>query len=160
MHESEFQHDGPSGNRYDLWTCTHSTEEQKRLWHHDSLGVGERKVADQWGFSSTGVSRVPSPEPLSEGAGGNRYGLWSCTHSTEEQKRMWHHESLGVGDRKVADQWGFSSTGVSRVPTPEPLREGVGGVSKVGDVAEYVYRGVVEEVEVEVNWNGNTEYAV
>lgn len=54
---------------------------------------------------------------------------------------MWHHDSLGVGERKVADEWGFSSTGVSRVPTPEPLNEAAGGVSKAEDVDEYTYRG-------------------
>ncbi|KAF2681679.1 hypothetical protein K458DRAFT_391630 [Lentithecium fluviatile CBS 122367] len=39
-------------------------------------------------------------------------------YSPESQKRMWHLAALGIGVRKVGDNFGFSSTGCSRSVTP------------------------------------------
>lgn len=39
-------------------------------------------------------------------------------YSQENQRRMWHVAALGIGVRKVGDNFGFSSTGASRSVTP------------------------------------------
>lgn len=42
------------------WLDPHAMEYQKRAWHYSSLGMGTKHVQDEWGFSSTSVSRVVS----------------------------------------------------------------------------------------------------
>jgi hypothetical protein len=44
------------------WLVPHDAESQKRVWHRMLFGM-TAKVNDKWGFSSTGVSREPSPSP-------------------------------------------------------------------------------------------------
>lgn len=44
------------------WLVPHDAESQKRAWHKTSFSM-TAKVHDEWGFSSTGVSREPSPSP-------------------------------------------------------------------------------------------------
>jgi hypothetical protein len=50
------------------WPVAHTAEEQKRMWHHSSLDMGEKQVADKWGFESTCVSRSRSPINAAEPA--------------------------------------------------------------------------------------------
>lgn len=56
---------------YTCWSCQHDIQQQKRIWYLDSLKIGKRKVKDEWGFSSTGVSRSVSRSqtPTVPGAG-------------------------------------------------------------------------------------------
>jgi len=44
-----------------LWLSPHVMEHQKRIWYYSSLGMGEKHVQDEWGFSSANVSRSHSP---------------------------------------------------------------------------------------------------
>jgi hypothetical protein len=46
---------------YAPWLSPHTVEHQKRLWYHESLGMGTPRVGDDWGFSSASVSRSQSP---------------------------------------------------------------------------------------------------
>ncbi|EMD65847.1 hypothetical protein COCSADRAFT_35831 [Bipolaris sorokiniana ND90Pr] len=48
------------------WLSPHTAEEQKRMWYHSSLAMGEKQVADEWGFKSTSVSRSQSPHDTAE----------------------------------------------------------------------------------------------
>ena len=48
------------------WLSPHTAEQQKRMWHHSSLAMGEKQVADEWGFKSTNVSRSQSPHDTAE----------------------------------------------------------------------------------------------
>jgi hypothetical protein len=48
------------------WLMPHTAEEQKYIWYHTSLGMGEKQVADEWGFKSTCVSRSQSPQNATE----------------------------------------------------------------------------------------------
>jgi hypothetical protein len=48
----------PSGA---TWLTPHVNEHQKHNWHYKSLGMGEKHVHDEWGFSSANVSRSHSP---------------------------------------------------------------------------------------------------
>jgi hypothetical protein len=40
------------------------------------------------------------------------------SHNLENQRRTWHVAALGIGVRKVGDEFGFSSAGASRCITP------------------------------------------
>ena len=64
-HGTNNQEDGPLSHKYEYgsWVCPHDAEQQKHMWHHESLRMGIRRVQDKWGFSSTGVSRSHTPEP-------------------------------------------------------------------------------------------------
>jgi hypothetical protein len=48
------------------WLVPHTAEEQKYMWYHASLGMGEKQVADEWGFKNTSVSRSQSPHNAAE----------------------------------------------------------------------------------------------
>jgi hypothetical protein len=48
------------------WLVPHTAEEQKYVWYYASLGMGEKQVADEWGFKSTTVSRSQSPHDAAE----------------------------------------------------------------------------------------------
>lgn len=43
---------------------------------------------------------------------------WLTPHLNEHQKHNWHYKSLGMGDKHVHDEWGFSSANVSRSHSP------------------------------------------
>jgi hypothetical protein len=43
---------------------------------------------------------------------------WLMPHAVEYQKHAWYSSQLGMGDKKVKDEWGFSSASVSRSHTP------------------------------------------
>jgi hypothetical protein len=45
---------------------------------------------------------------------------WPVPHAVEHQKHSWYGSMLGMGAIKVKDEWGFSSTSVSRSHTPDP----------------------------------------
>jgi hypothetical protein len=57
---------GGNGVNKAPWLVPHTAEEQKYMWHHASLGMGEKQVADEWGFKSTAVSRSQSPHDAAE----------------------------------------------------------------------------------------------
>jgi hypothetical protein len=57
---------------------------------------------------------------------------------------MWHCNSLQIGERAVNNEWGFSSTGVSRSPTPEPAADVDGEIAKAEEAED---EEEVEEVE-------------
>jgi hypothetical protein len=43
---------------------------------------------------------------------------WLMPHAVEYQKHAWYSSQLGMSDKKVKDEWGFSSASVSRSHTP------------------------------------------
>jgi hypothetical protein len=49
---------------------------------------------------------------------------------------MWHCNSLQIGDRAVNNEWGFSSTGVSRASTPEPAADVNGEIARAEEAEE------------------------
>lgn len=53
----------------------HTLQNQKRLWHQDSFGMGS-KVNDPWGFSSASASRSESPNPNVEAASSEEAVEW------------------------------------------------------------------------------------
>lgn len=43
------------------WLVPHAEEHQKHVWYSSQLGIGNKEVKDEWGFSSASVSRSHSP---------------------------------------------------------------------------------------------------
>lgn len=62
LDEDDAENKGRQEFRITEWLAPHDAESQKRAWHRMSFGM-TAKVHDEWGFSSTGVSREPSPTP-------------------------------------------------------------------------------------------------
>jgi hypothetical protein len=44
-----------------IWLVPHVAEHLKHTWYRSSLGMGSKRIQDQWGFSSANPSRSQSP---------------------------------------------------------------------------------------------------
>jgi hypothetical protein len=77
-----------------------------------------------------GTYTVRQPALLHDNISGSEFCPWLCSHDLQHQKHEWHCDSLQISSRTVSNEWGFSSTGVSRASTPELLADVVGEVSK------------------------------
>jgi hypothetical protein len=66
------------------------------------------------------ASKVCPPDTERENTG---RGPWLVPHTAEFQKRLWYRSSLGMGTKHVVDEWGFSSTSVSRTQSPDAAIE-------------------------------------
>ncbi|KAF1839285.1 hypothetical protein BDW02DRAFT_234097 [Decorospora gaudefroyi] len=115
---------------------TTSSQERPRDWHQVSPSLGPEIVVEIESYEASSVEQALPPPynhnrdsttrteegtDASSNMNCEKLGTnntWSVPHAVEYQKHAWYGALLGMGSKKVKDDWGFSSASVSRSHSP------------------------------------------